>query len=55
MTELFEKVLSTSLSASWLILLVLVVRWLLRKSPRGIVVILWGLVAVRLLCPVMFY
>lgn len=53
MKELFAKVLSTSLSASWLVLLVLVVRWLLRKAPRGIAVLLWGFVAVRLLCPVM--
>lgn len=51
--EVFRSVLSTSLSVSWLILLVLAVRWLLRKAPRRFSVLLWGLVAVRLLCPVM--
>ena len=47
----FVKVLNVSISASWLVLVVLVLRLLLKKSPRWIHVALWGLVAVRLLCP----
>ncbi len=48
----FIKVLNMSISASWLVLAVLVLRFLLKKSPRWVHVALWGLVAVRLLCPV---
>ena len=40
-----------SLSASWLVLAVLAARFLLKKAPKWINVLLWGLVAVRLLCP----
>lgn len=40
-----------SLSASWLVLAVVAVRFLMKKSPKWIRVLLWGLVAVRLLCP----
>ena len=52
MADLFLKILNTSLSAGWLILAVVALRLLLRKAPRWIHVLLWGLVAVRLLCPV---
>ena len=52
MDLMFIKVLNLSISASWLVLAVLLLRLLLKKSPRWIHVALWGLVAVRLLCPV---
>ncbi|MBR6595305.1 MAG: M56 family metallopeptidase [Oscillospiraceae bacterium] len=48
----FIKVLNMSISASWLVLAVLVLRLALKKSPRWISVALWALVAVRLICPV---
>ena len=48
----FIKVLNMSISASWLVLVVLVLRFLLKKSPRWVHVALWALVAVRLVCPV---
>ncbi|OUN85958.1 M56 family metallopeptidase [Gemmiger sp. An50] len=51
MNELFLKVLNTSISASWLVLAVLILRFLLRRVPKWISVLLWGLVAVRLLLP----
>lgn len=51
MTELFLQVVNLSISASWLIAAVLVLRLLLKKAPRWITVLLWGLVAVRLVCP----
>ena len=51
MDLMFIKVLNLSISASWLVLAVLLLRLLLKKSPRWIHVALWGLVAVRLLCP----
>ncbi len=51
MTELFLKVLNMSISASYLVLAVLFLRLILKKSPKWIAVLLWGIVAVRLLCP----
>lgn len=47
----FSHVLNLSITASWLILAVLLLRLLLRKAPRWITVALWGLVALRLLMP----
>ena len=49
---MFSHILNTSIAASWLILAVVVLRFLLRKAPKWINVVLWGLVAVRLLIPV---
>ena len=51
MTELFLKLLNMSISASWLVLAVLGLRLVLRKTPKWIYVLLWGIVAVRLVCP----
>ena len=48
----FIKVLNMSISASWLVLVVFGLRFLLKKSPKWISVALWALVAVRLICPV---
>lgn len=52
MSKLFLTVLSMSLSASWLIALVLVLRLFLGRAPRWAGLLLWGMVAARLLCPV---
>lgn len=52
MTALFIKLLNMSISAGWLVLAVLAVRLVLRRAPRWSRVLLWGLVAVRLVCPV---
>lgn len=51
MNEFFLKILNMSISASWIILVVLVLRLLLKKAPKWINVLLWGIVAVRLICP----
>ena len=51
MNELFLKIVNMSISAGWLILMVLISRLLLKKAPKWIHVLLWGIVAVRLLCP----
>lgn len=51
MADIFLKIVNMSISASWLILAVLVVRLIFRKAPKWIHVLLWGTVAVRLLCP----
>jgi len=51
MNELFLKIINMSLSAGWLILAVLLVRFVFQKVPRWIHVLLWGIVAFRLICP----
>ena len=51
MTETFLKVLNMSLSASVLIVAVLVLRLVLKKAPKWSVVLLWGVVALRLMLP----
>ena len=51
MTELFLDVVNMSISAGWLVLAVLVLRLILKKTPKWVNVLLWGIVAVRLICP----
>lgn len=51
MNELFLHIVNMSISASWLVLAVLLLRLALKKAPKWICVLLWGIVAVRLLCP----
>ena len=52
MTDLFLKVLDMSITASWVILAVMVVRLLLRKAPKKYSYALWVAALFRLLCPV---
>lgn len=51
MKQIFQTVLQLSLSGSLLILALLLLRLLLRRFPKWGNVVLWGLVAVRLLLP----
>ena len=51
MTEVFIKILNMSISSCWIIFAVLILRVLLKRAPKWVQVLLWGLVAVRLLCP----
>ena len=51
MSDVFIKILNMSLSASWLILAVMVLRLLLKKAPRQSMCLLWGLVALKLIIP----
>lgn len=48
----FPELLNMNLTASVVIVLVLLVRLLLKKAPKVISYALWGIVLVRLLCPV---
>ena len=52
MTELFLQAVNRSICAVWVVLAVTAARFLLKKAPKWINVILWGLVALRLVCPV---
>ena len=54
MSAVFLKILNMSITASWLILAVIVSRPLLKKAPKWIVCLLWALVAIRLVCPFSF-
>lgn len=49
MSDLFLEILNTSLSATWVVLAVVLARLLLKKAPRGLVCGLWSLVGLRLL------
>ncbi len=52
MTELFLYLINRSITAGWLILAVLVLRLLLKKAPKWIRCLLWGLVGIKLLIPI---
>ena len=52
MENIFLKILNMSISASWLILVILLLRLIFRRLPKWIMVLLWGIVALRLLLPV---
>ena len=54
MNELFLKIINMSISASWLVLALLILRFVLKKAPKWINVLLWGIVAIRLICPFSF-
>ena len=54
MEGIFVKLLNMSVSASGFILIAVLLRALLKRSPKWIHCLLWGLVAVRLVCPLSF-
>ena len=51
MAAVFLKLLNLSISASWLVLAVLVLRLVSKRSPKWVNVLLWGMVALRLMLP----
>ena len=51
MSGIFLKLLNLSISASWLVLAVLVLRLVSKRSPKWMNVLLWGMVALRLMLP----
>ena len=51
MAAVFLKLLNLSISASWLVLAVLVLRLVSKRSPKWMNVLLWGIVALRLVLP----
>lgn len=54
MTALFLKLLNMSIVASWIILVLLLLRPLLKKAPKWIVCLMWAIVGIRLLVPISF-
>ena len=51
MTSVFLHFLNLSITAGWMVLVVLLLRLCLKKAPRWITCVLWGLVALRLVVP----
>lgn len=51
MGSIFLRVLNMSITASWLMAAVILLRFLLKKAPRWISCMLWAFVAIRLVCP----
>ena len=52
MEELFLKLLNMSISAGWMVLAIIFIRAIGKKLPKAIRVVLWALVAIRLVIPV---
>lgn len=51
MSALFLKTLNMSLTASWMILAVMIARWALTRAPRRIICLMWTFAAIRLILP----
>ena len=51
MSELFLEIVNRSIAASWIVIAVLILRFCLKKAPKWVNVLLWGIVAVRLIFP----
>ncbi|MBQ7115479.1 MAG: hypothetical protein IJN94_03575 [Clostridia bacterium] len=54
MANIFIDLFNMSITASYLVLAVVVARLLLKKAPKWINCLLWALVGVRLICPFSF-
>ena len=54
MTEIFITVLNMSLTASYCIAIVILLRFLLKKQPKILSYLLWSVVLFRMLCPFSF-
>ena len=51
MTRIFSTLLTMSIGAAWLILIVILLRLLLKQAPKWVNCVLWGFVGLRLVCP----
>ena len=51
MEAVFLKLLNMSITASWLVFAVFLLRILFRKAPKFVSMLLWALVGIRLVCP----
>ena len=54
LTTLFIEVFNLSISAGWIVLAVVLLRFLLKKAPKWISCSLWALVGLRLILPFSF-
>lgn len=51
MENIFLKLLNMSITASWLVLVIILLRILLKKAPKFLRCVMWAMVGIRLLCP----
>lgn len=51
MESVFLEFFNMSITASWLVLAVVLFRFIFKKAPKSLRVVMWGLVAFRLVCP----
>lgn len=51
MYEIFLKLLNVSVTASWLVLAVVILRFILKRAPKSLRCLMWGLVGLRLVFP----
>lgn len=51
MENIFLELLNRSIKAGWLVLAIILLRYMLKKAPKSFFVVLWALVAIRLICP----
>lgn len=54
MENVFLELFNMSITASWLVLAVILFRFVFKKAPKSLRVVVWGLVAFRLICPFSF-
>ncbi len=54
MTDLFLAILNMSITASYIALAVILFRFLLRKAPKTLTVLMWAAVGIRLILPFSF-
>ncbi len=54
MESVFLKLVNMSITASWLVFVIILLRLVLRRVPKWVMCLLWGFVAVRLLVPISF-
>ena len=51
MSRLFSDIVNISYLASWLIVAVIVFRCVMKRAPKWMVCLMWGMVAIRLVIP----
>ena len=54
LSDIFLKIFNMSMAAVWIILAVILLRLLLKRAPKFIICLLWGLAGIRLICPFSF-
>lgn len=51
MTDIFLKIVNMSVSACWLVLAIILLRFIFKRAPKWVNCILWGLAGLRLVMP----
>lgn len=54
MADIFLKIVNMSISACWIVLAIILLRILLKKAPKWINCVLWGIAGLRLVMPFSF-